>query len=201
MKLKETESIEDRYLRENAIYSQTRKSAPFAIGIIMLACIALMLYALNVDLFGISSSNHGNPYMCESCKALGHACKEHKDFDSTSYLEDLTTRLVYNYTNGDSEETIQYILYGYGNTYNTECDFCVEDKTECYGCISNRRNLVSTLEQVEDDPVFLTFLCDDCYPSGSANCDMCKEIEVYQIMVQFVPDYSSDNITYEHINS
>lgn len=174
MRLRDTESIEDKYLRDRALYNEQRKDNPLIISIILILCLVLGLYAYRLNIINTGSGS-GNPFMCEACKGLGHACSEHKDFDSHEYLTNLVAKAVESYYQTETEIDQQYALYGVGNTYNTECDFCNKEQSECYGCKSNRLTIYDKLNSVEKSAGLRSWLCDDCYAAGKVECSMCKE--------------------------
>lgn len=186
LKVKNGESVEERYFRENYLYTKQKKAIPAILVIFILLGIALSLYYIRISTFTGNNNNIGNPYNCESCKALGRACKEHKDFDKEQFLREKVYLVCNSYCNSDTEEDIIYGIYGYENGYNTECDFCNKEGHECYSCSYEREFIISTIEEIESDPVFISKLCDDCWKNSKASCSKCIDMLSYEVYEKII---------------
>lgn len=172
MSLKEAETIEEKYFRQNAITKSSNK-------VTIILFIALIIV---VSFYGINSytSNRlneivvvGNPYECEQCKKLRSACNKHKGFNVEDALKEKVTTYTFNYTGNSSKEKSIHWAYG-DKEYNENCDFCLQSKSECYGCRYNRLVIYETIKELENAPSTYSLYCDDCQKAGYPKCFHCK---------------------------
>lgn len=182
MKIKDAESVEDRYLRENYLYSHRKGEIPLLLAIFLVLIVCVTINHMISPSYRLEARGNGNPYMCSSCKNLGYACKEHVDFDKTDYLDAKVLYYTTRYNIGDSDENSLYAMYGYGKTFNSECDFCKENESECYSCKHDRMYITSLIEDISTTDVFKTKLCDNCWALGYADCQKCYEVLAYEVM-------------------
>lgn len=181
MKIKDEETLEERLYRQNLIFSEQRNQLPKIVALLVIGLLAALFVGYSRQAAQIEAYGPGAPYICETCKNLGRACKDHRNFDSQKALHDKVVMFVDRYKADGSESNSKYAIYGYGNEYNTECDFCNKDKTECYSCKFDREYLVETYNNIVKTDVFISKLCDDCWKSKKAECSLCKEMLIESI--------------------
>ena len=181
-----TESLEDSLYKQNMLISNTKKAGPIIIIILIIALLMALFVGRYKQQILIESYGVGNPYNCITCLNLGRACDEHRGFDTSKALTDKVTRIVDRYDLSGEETSSLYAMYGYGNLYELECDFCVAEDKECYACNYDRKLILSKMEEVMSLPVFSTKLCDDCWVDKVAKCAMCKEMLVKDIIISIV---------------
>ena len=177
MKINDTESIEERAYRNSVVLKEGRNRLPL---VIVLAIAALIIAVF----IGYTKQNRlsniygvGNPYNCESCKNLGRACSKHRDYDREKDLYNKVYKFVDRVDPDNLDDTqSKYIMYGYGNEYNTECDFCKKNKEECYSCKYDRLYIEDAYSRITNTSYFYSLLCDDCYIYKQAKDTMCKEM-------------------------
>lgn len=181
MKIKESESLEERLIRENAINNERSKDRYKIVILIGLLVVALLMYASRSSRLLTSLSGEGDPYHCEACKALNSACSKHIKFDRNKYLQDISLRYCSNYIPNSSDTDSKYSMYGYGYLYNNECDFCVDSNDECYGCKYTRLFINECIESLLNDTVYQSKLCGNCWNIGYAECSKCREMTAYEL--------------------
>ena len=168
------------------LISDTKRSGPIIIAVLIIALITALFVGRYKQQILVESYGDGNPYNCMVCANLGRACDDHRKFDTRAALNDKVAKLVDRYDLSGEETSSLYAMYGYGNNYNTECDFCKAEEIECYACKYDRKLILDRLNTVMDSPVFETKLCDNCWPNKVADCSMCKEMLVKDIIVSIV---------------
>lgn len=176
MRVKDGVSIEDQLRNQSELLNGQRKLG----GKLLIICAIVLVVALFTGYYNgiaeIGSYGRGNPYNCESCKNLGRACSKHHNFDTEAALKDKIRKFVDRFPSEGLDSDGTYALYGYGNTYNTECDFCNNQSKECYACKYDREAIRQAYLEVADTDVFKSKLCDECWKDGVAKCDLCKEM-------------------------
>ena len=184
MKLREMDDIKNQKYRLNETVKHLLHSSPI-IATIIIVCIITVSFiytytlGMNVDAYGI-----GDPYHCEECKRLGIACSEHKNFDAKEGLREKIHLLSSFYILDSNEDYVKRIMYN-GNVYDTDCDFCCENKSECYGCRYDREALTAAIVEIENTYEFKSKLCDKCSDLRYANCSYCRSFLEDQLIKQF----------------
>lgn len=183
MRLKDTETTKEKEYRQKVVLSETKRSVPLVL-IVVVALIAMlcMMYLNNAE-FKAKQNGIGDPYHCMDCKSAGFACKEHRGFDGNAQLNTMVGRFVANYTFG-SDGIAE--LYGSGNKYNKDCDYCLSEQAECYGCSYDRNTIREMAEQVTKDEIFISKLCDKCWEFKYAQCSNCRALLKEEIQLNMV---------------
>ena len=161
------ESTEERIYRQNILGNNIKKATPIVIilGVIVLGLLSFMSIAgNNVEAYG-----EGNQYECKECNKLGFACKEHRGFDTEAALKEKINKFAMGYIPNGQKST--YLLYGENNEYNLDCDFCVEEGSECYGCEYNRIAIEEAAESAYDNGILESRLCSKDWKLGYADCN------------------------------
>lgn len=169
MNFKEPETYEERRLRLGLVPKETKHSIWIAL-ILFVLMVLILLGSKHTSLgYLLSTNGVGNPYECKTCKDLGFACKEHKDVTDESLLHDKVEQYIVAYSgNTDIEGSKQY-MYG-GNEYNTSCDFCNEQKEECYSCKYTREAIYNVVTDLEQEAGIYSLFCDECSKAGYPKC-------------------------------
>lgn len=142
--------------------------------------------------FKSGASPIGDPYHCESCKALGRACSKHKNFDRDSEIKEQVEGIVYGLATVDTSdiEETESLLEKisteskqalYGAEYNKDCDFCNKGGTECYGCEFEREYLLECYDSFITDKEHLEKLCDSCIEHEKPECSLCCNLAIQTI--------------------
>lgn len=177
MKIKNGASIEENLYRQNIVINEEKKAIPGIVFCIISAMIIALFIGYNRQIDQIKSYGIGNPYNCESCKELGRACSKHKGYDSDKALYNKIYMFIDRYNRDEIDDNYsKYALYGYGNQYNTDCDFCKKENKECHSCEFDRIYITESYERISNSNYFYSLLCDECWIKKKADCDMCKEM-------------------------
>lgn len=177
MRLRNGISVEENAYRMSVISEDSNKIISKMVVLIIAALLISLFIGYNGQLALIKSYGPGNPYNCESCKNLGRACKEHRNFDRSKSLNDKIYFFVDRYDiESNNEYVSKYAMYGYGNEYNTNCDFCNNNKTECYSCKFDREYIERVYREKLNNNEISARLCNNCWEVGKPECDMCKEM-------------------------
>lgn len=181
MRIKDKETLEEKYLRQKVLYDNHRECAPLIIIIFIVAIVFMMLYFSMNSTSELNTVGSGNPYNCINCRDNKVACKEHRNFDTDAALKNKIYGFCSKYSLDDDEETSKFDMYGYGNEYNTACDFCNSEKEECYSCRYDRITIISEVKQLEESDAFINRLCDDCWKAKQAKCNKCRDMLSYEV--------------------
>lgn len=177
LKLRDPETKEETLYRNSLIYNEQKNSLGTIILIAVIAVLAIAVYTITSRTSEIQQFGPGNPYNCQACKNLGRACKRHHNYDKNEALKSKITSYVNKYDLDDlSEEQSQFSMYGYGNRYNTDCDFCKANGEECYADKYDRLYITEVYRRLLDDEIYKSLLCDDCYNIGKPKCDKCLDM-------------------------
>ena len=176
MKIKDEETKEQRAYRTGIALEEGRNRLPLLILFAVITLITALLIGyteqLNTSKYGV-----GNPYNCEGCRNLGKACSKHHNYDREQNLYNKVYKFVDRVgTDEITEQHSKYVMYDWGNEYNTECDFCNKEKSECYSCKYDRLYIQDAYERITNTEEFKSLLCNDCKQSGHANNEICKEM-------------------------
>ena len=174
MKLREKETTDERIYRESVVLNETKKQVP-VMALILLSMVVVFIFMwLTSNSLEVKQYGAGDPYHCMECKKIQFACKEHRGFD----VEEAISKEVDTFCNNYQYDTIDtdgvYFLYGSGNTLNKNCDYCLEENKECYGCNYERMTIETVAKEVLKDEVFQSKLCDSCWELKYANCSSCR---------------------------
>lgn len=169
MKMKDTETKEERAMRLSAVdqeqYKTVLKALPKLI-LLLLICICMFLYTNNKE----KETTIGNPYECMDCKQYNRACKKHKDFSAEENIKLKIKDNLENYENYLKYDSENYVYYLYDeNWFNTDCDFCKRQKEECDGCSYNRKAIIKYINSTI--PEYKNNFCNDCKDLGYAKCN------------------------------
>ena len=175
MRINEQESLEEKLYRHDLIFKEERRVMPYLIALAIIAILVALFVGYNRQLAQYEAYGPGNPYVCETCKSLQRACKEHRNFDAEAALNEKIAKFIDRYNPNGSDEDSRFAIYGYGNSYNTNCDFC-NDANECYSCSYDRLYLKKYVDEITVTNEFYSRLCDNCYKELKANCSLCKEM-------------------------
>lgn len=181
MGILDNETKAESIYRQTILDKQVKKTIPIAL-ILLIILVGLLLF-IYTSSGNVIKHGLGNPYECMDCDKLGFACKEHREFDARDAIKDKVDRFALYYI--PSESNVKYILYGIGNEYNTKCDFCNKEETECYGCEYNRLAILDANKRVYEDGVLSSRLCSDCWKLGYANCNTDRVI-MGQMMYRYL---------------
>ena len=174
MKLREKETTEERIYRENVVLNETKKQTPIMIFILLGMVVVLTLMWLTSNSLEVKQYGVGDPYHCVECKKLQFACKEHRGYDVKAEIAKEVDTFCNNYSYESIDTSGTYFLYGEGHNFNTNCDFCLSEKQECYGCNYERMTIETVAKEVIKDEVFQTKLCDSCWELKYAQCSSCR---------------------------
>lgn len=167
MGILDNETNRERVYRQNLLGSNMKRTIPIMlIMVILLAGLFTFMYATGDKLgeYGL-----GNPYECMDCKKLGFACKEHRGFNIDNAIKEKIDRFSMNYI--PDKSNTKYLLYGEGNEYNLDCDFCLTEGKECYGCEYNRLAIEEAAKEVYADGILESRLCSNDWKLGYADCN------------------------------
>lgn len=176
MRINEQESLEEKLYRHDLIFKEERHIMPYLIALAIAAILVALFVGYNRQLAQYEAYGPGNPYTCATCKDLQRACKDHRNFDANAALNDKVSKFLDRYIPGGTEDDSKFAIYGYGNVYNTECDFCCENETECYSCSFDRTYIKKYADELSSSNEFYSRLCDNCYKELEAKCSLCKEM-------------------------
>ena len=173
---------------ENDLIERTKELSSISKDGILIAAIVLIAGMVMAFIFFAKNNYNvrleyksGNPYNCRNCYELGRACRRHLDFDQSKELDNKISRICEVYIPSDDEMHELYDTYGYGSTYNNECDFCNENKEECYSCKADRIAIFKSILNTD----VTSELCGECSKIGYADCDRCREMLAYKVIESF----------------
>lgn len=165
-------------------YNELEKTIPIAVKIIfiliLLSLAIVVSSTIELNTFGL-----GDPYHCKECKNIQIACKMHRGFDKKeAIINELNTYILNYVPNEENKWSSLEFLYGAGNKINTKCDFCKEGNVECYGCSYNRLTYEQYADEITEDAIFISKLCDDCWQLKYANCYECRSMLLTEIKIK-----------------
>lgn len=174
MRIRDNETEKEKIYRQHILMEHTKKSFPVMGIIVILMIVAFVFMWISSSSIELKQYGNGDPYHCAECKEIGFACKEHREYNVKEELsKEIDTYALYYNPNTVSTEGIHF-LYGVDNIYNKKCDFCTENKTECYGCSYERQRLETIAYDITHDEIFISKLCDSCWKLKYANCSNCR---------------------------
>ena len=182
MRVIDERTQEEELAAMNSFSQEQRDSTSFIVIILMVLVVGLCMWYLNNRTAQIKMYGEGNPYNCQSCKNLGRACKDHRNFDKSAALSDKVYKVVSRYTIDEDELQQKYDMYGYGNEYNTDCDFCTAEKSECYSCKYDRLYIYDSISRLWESDYIKSKLCDDCWEEGHPQDEKCFEMITYEVV-------------------
>lgn len=181
MRIRDSETEKERAYRQNILQNHTKKSFPIMGIVLIFMVLAFVFMWLSSSSIEKNQYGLGDPYHCSECKELGFACKEHRGYDVSIELgKEIDNYCIYYNPNTVSSEG-KYFLYGNSHEYNINCDFCIIENTECYGCSYERQRLEVLAQEITTDEVFITKLCDSCWKLKYANCSNCRAMLAQEI--------------------
>lgn len=176
------DTTRSRYYRDSVMGTQTKKSIPVILLIVIFALGVIGVYITTSTSAGDSLVKYGigNPYNCADCKEFGFACKEHRDVDIKELIAEKTRTYTYNFmVHGTTEQSKQWMYNE--KVFNANCDFCTDLADECYSCKYDRETIDSKLNIISIDEVFKSKLCNTCWVLNYANCSNCRAMLINEL--------------------
>lgn len=181
MHIKEKETPTEKYYRMGVIDQEVKKTVPIILLSIIIL-IAIVIFYKSSDIMDTLNTGTGNPYECMDCKKYGVACSEHKKFNAKEALNNKIEKFGYNYIPNSTDDKLLEQMYGAGNHWNLNCDFCNEHNLECESCKHDRLVIQERIDKLYKNVTFTAKMCNKCQDLGYANCSACRNMVISDII-------------------